>query len=215
VVADLALSFERAWAEHGGFLRRPVPPILVPAPEGTVPISILESRSAGGGPFARALRCAIRRARGRVWLASPYFLPPRSVRRELRRAARRGVDVRILLPARSDCPFVLRASQRSYASLLSAGIRLFEWTASMMHAKLAVVDGLWSMTGSHNLDPLSFFRNRELSVTLLGRDVGEGFEGMLERDFACSREVERRAWRLRGSLRRWTERVCAGFRSLF
>ncbi len=214
VVTELSRAFERSWAREAR-TRRGAPEAVPPArPAGEVAALVLESGPAGRGPFGAALRHAIRRARRSVWIASPYFLPPRSVRRELGRAARRGVDVRVLVPARSDCPVVLWAGQRAYASLLRAGIRLFEWTASMMHAKVAVVDGLWSTTGSHNLDPLSFFRNRELSVTLLGREAGERFERMLERDFSRSRELEGRSWGLRGALRRLTERLCAGFRPL-
>ncbi len=215
LVAQLSDSFERSWQAEARVRPRIAPPCEAAAPAGSVAAFVLESPPAGGRRFGSALRHAIRRARGKVWIASPYFLPPRSLRRELRRAVRRGVDVRVLVPARSDCPFVLWASQRSYASLLRAGIRLFEWTASMMHAKVALVDGLWSTTGSHNLDPLSFFRNRELSVTLLGRPAGEPFERMLEADFSRSRELEGRAWRLRGALRRVAERACAGFRSMF
>jgi cardiolipin synthase len=215
LVGVLSDSFERSWQTEARFLPRLASPAATPAPAGSVPAFVLESPPAGGRRFGSALRHAIRRARAKVWIASPYFLPPRSLRRELGRAARRGVDVRVLVPARSDCPFVLWASQRSYASLLRAGIRLFEWTASMMHAKVALVDGLWSTTGSHNLDPLSFFRNRELSVTLLGRPAGEPFEQMLESDFSRSRELEGRAWRLRGAIRRVAERACSGFRSLF
>jgi cardiolipin synthase len=214
IVAELSRAFERSWAREARTRRGAPEPVPPGVPAGGVAALVLESGPAGRGPFGSALRHAIRRAGRNVWIASPYFLPPRSVRRELARAARRGVDVRILVPARSDCPVVLWAGQRAYASLLRAGIRLFEWTASMMHAKVAVVDGLWSTTGSHNLDPLSFFRNRELSVTLLGREVGERFERMLERDFERSKELDSRSWGLRGALRRLTERVCAGLRPL-
>jgi cardiolipin synthase len=214
VVAGVLRSFDHAWSLESRIRRTPRRPIAIPDRAGETPALILESQALGPGPFGRALRFAIRRAERRVWIATPYFLPPRSLRRELAMAARRGVDVRILVPGRSDCPFVLWASQRSYASLLRSGIRIFEWGPSMMHAKVAVVDGLWSTIGSYNLDPLSFFRNRELNVALLGAGTGGCFERMLERDFSRSTELEAGRWGLRSALRRVAERVCAGFRSM-
>lgn len=214
LLGGLARSFEQAWSLESRFRCPPWRPFAIPPRAGPTSALLLESHAAGGGPFGRALRFAIRRSERSVWIANPYFLPPRSLRRELAHAARRGVDVRILVPARSDCPIVLWASQRSYAGFLRSGIRLFEWTPSMMHAKVAVVDGLWSTIGSYNLDPLSFFRNRELNVALLGPEAARQVEGMLSRDFARSVELEGGRWGLRGKLRRLAERVSASFRSM-
>src|SRR4029077_8836029 len=112
---------------------------------------------------------------------------------------------------RSDSSFVLRASQRSYAYYLRAGIRLFEWTGTMMHSKAAVVDGLWSTIGSYNIDPLSLLVNRELNVVLLGHPSGRRFEEMFEADFFRSEEILDAAWRSRGTLRRAMENLCASF----
>lgn len=215
VVAGLAGSFDRSWREelpNGELSGRPRD---LPAPAGRISALILESQGPGRGPFEGALRAAVRQARRTVWIATPYFLPPRSLRRALVGAARRGVDVRILVPGRSDWPPALWASQRRYAGFLRSGIRLFEWTAAMMHAKAAVIDGLWSTIGSYNMDPLSLLRNRELNVALLGREAGDAFERMFRRDFGRSRELSVGAWGLRSALRRGTERLCAGFRALF
>jgi cardiolipin synthase A/B len=173
---------------------------------------VLESRPLGPGPFASVFRHAVERARRRIWIASPYFLPPRSFRRALRRAAGRGVDVRILVPRSSDWPFVLRASQRSYAYYLRSGIRLFEWPGVMMHSKAAVVDGVWSTIGSYNIDPLSLLVNRELNLVLLGPGPGGRFEAMFEEDFSRSAEVDAARWTSRGTLRRMAEHLCSAFR---
>lgn len=217
IVAGLSDSFELSWVEASRVRSRPAPSpsAVAPGPAGAVPTLILESGSTGRGPFVEAFRHAVRRARRRVWIANPYFLPPRSLRRSLMRAARRGVDVRILVPGRSDRSFVLWASQRAYSSFLRAGVRLFEWPAAMMHAKVAVVDGLWCTIGSYNIDPLSLLRNRELNLALFGREAGARFEGMFERDFARSVEIEAGVWQFRNGLCRLRERVCAGFRALF
>jgi cardiolipin synthase len=179
---------------------------------GNVPAIVLESRPIGPGPFSSAFRHAIDRARHRIWIANPYFLPPRSFRRALRRAAGRGVDVRILVPRRSDSSFVLRASQRAYAYYLRSGLRLFEWPGSMMHSKAAVVDGLWCTIGSYNIDPLSLLVNRELNVVLLGQAPGSQFEAMFEHDFSCAEEIDPERWKSRGPLRQLQEQLCASFR---
>jgi cardiolipin synthase A/B len=210
VVAALSESFERVWRNE---TRAGHAPARTEAPAtGTVPAIVLESRPIGPGPFMPAFRLAVDAARRRIWIANPYFLPPRSFRRSLRRAAGRGVDVRILVPQRSDSSFVLRASQRSYSYYLRSGIRIFEWPGPMMHSKAAVVDGLWSTIGSYNIDPLSLLVNRELNVVLLGREPGGRFEAMFERDFAGSRELDAEGWKSRGPLRRLQEQLCSGFR---
>ena len=212
VVAALSQSFEKVWRDGERAL-----PAAAPAESpgaGDVPALVLESRPVGPGPFAAVFRHAVNQARRRIWIANPYFLPPRSFRRALRRAARRGVDVRLLLPRRSDSPIVLWASQRSYAYYLRSGIRLFEWPGPMMHSKAAVVDGLWSTIGSYNIDPLSLLVNRELNLVLLGGGAGRAFEEMFEQDFAESAEIGAEAWKARGALRRLTENLCASFRIL-
>lgn len=214
VVAALSASFDRLWRDETRFGRRvaPQPEPSVPPAAGETPAIVLESRPIGPGPFASVFRHAVDRAKERIWIANPYFLPPRSFRRALRRAARRGVDVRILVPRRSDSSFVLRASQRGYAYYLRSGIRIFEWPGPMMHLKAAVVDGAWSTIGSYNIDPLSLLHNRELNVVLLGRGPGRRFESMFRDDFAVAEEVEERRWTARGALRRLSENLCASFR---
>lgn len=216
VVSVLRESFERQWHDETAVGSRPIPlrsgPMGPPAPTGDVPALVLESRPLGPGPFASVFRRAVERARERIWIANPYFLPPRSLRRALRRAARRGVDVRVLVPRWSDSAVVLRASQRAYAYFFRSGIRLFEWPGAMMHLKAAVIDGEWSTIGSYNIDPLSLLVNRELNVVLLGREVGRRFESMFEDDFVCAEELDSAGWGTRGSLRRLAEQLCAAFR---
>jgi cardiolipin synthase len=213
VVAALSASFDRLWKDEVRVADVRAPDAEAPA-TGDVSAILLESRPIGPGPFASVFRHAIDRSRRRIWIANPYFLPPRSFRRALRLAAGRGVDVRILVPRRSDSSFVLRASQRSYAYYLRSGIRLFEWPGAMMHSKAAVVDGLWSTIGSYNIDPLSLLINRELNVVLLGRSCGARFEAMFEEDFARSQEIDAARWSARGPLRRFQEQLCASFRVL-
>ena len=117
--------------------------------------------------------------------------------------------MRIVLPSRSDCPFVL-------ASYLRSGIRLFEWpSTTMMHAKAAVVDGQWCTIGSYNIDPLSLIYNRELNLVLLGRPAGLEFEKMFDRDFHQAEEIDWGRWQARGWWRRVSEQFWGSFRLLF
>lgn len=112
----------------------------------------------------RAYREAIGSARNEIIIANAYFLPGRRLRNALLRARRRGVRVRLLLQGRYDNFMQFHASRPVMASLLAAGIEVYEYSASLLHAKVAVVDGEWATVGSSNLDPLSLLLAREANV---------------------------------------------------
>jgi cardiolipin synthase len=162
--------------------------------------------------ISRHLRFAFRQASRRIWIANPYFLPSRPLRGELRRAARRGVDVRLLVPRSSDVPAFQFASERLFDRYLRWGLRIFQWQGPMMHAKAAVIDGLWATVGSYNLDALSLSLNDELVAIVPDRDFGRRLEGMFEEDFRGSSELTLRDWRNRGQLRRLAEKFFYLFR---
>ncbi len=214
--ADLARRSLEYWPPVKG--RRPAPQILVGRPpvlEDGSPVMILgSSRLRDRFKISRNLRFAFRQARRRIWIANAYFLPGRALRGELRRAARRGVDVRLLVPRASDVPPAQYASQRLFERYLRWGIRIFEWPGPMMHAKTAVIDTLWSTVGSYNLDPLSLLHNDELTAVMFNREFGARLESMFEEDFRASRELVPAVWRKRGWLRRVAEKLCYFFRFL-
>jgi len=137
----------------------------------------------------RAYIEAVMRARQRVDLVTPYFYPGRLFRRALIRAAKRGVQVRLLLQGKIDYRFAALAAQVLYDELRSHGIRIFEYTPAFLHAKVALVDDQWATVGSSNIDPLSLLLNLEANVIV--RDVA--FAEELSRRFdlaaAASREV--------------------------
>lgn len=112
----------------------------------------------------RAYRQAIGRARQEIIIANAYFLPGRRLRRALFHARLRGVRVQLLLQGRYDNFMQFHASQPVMASLLAAGIEVYEYSASLLHAKVAVIDGEWATVGSSNLDPLSLLLAREANV---------------------------------------------------
>ncbi|HWS27565.1 MAG TPA: phospholipase D-like domain-containing protein [Xanthomonadales bacterium] len=137
----------------------------------------------------RLLRRLFRGAQQRVWLATPYFVPPAGIQRALVRAARRGVDVRVLVPRRSDVVMAQWASRSAYARLLAGGVRIHEYLPRMLHAKTAVIDSRWSMVGTANLDYRSLFINDEL-VLLSGRaELNAGLVEDFEADLAQSEEI--------------------------
>lgn len=216
VVAPLARTAEVVWRQASR--RKEAYRIdVVPAPpqEGGLPalvVSSLQFRTRW--EIGKHYLHAIRRARERVWIANSYFLPSLTFRRELRRAARRGVDVRLLVPRQTDFPPVLYATRNLFARYLAWGVRVFEWQGPMMHAKTAVVDGAWSTVGSYNLDHLSLLHNFELTAILAGRDFGARMERMFEEDLAGSREIRPDEWRRRGWASRLAEQACYLFRLL-
>jgi cardiolipin synthase len=155
---------------------------------------------------------AIRNAKERVDLVSPYFYPGRAFRRVLRNAARRGVQVRLLLQGKVDYRIAGLAARALYDELLVHGVRIYEYTPAFLHAKIAVVDKEWATVGSSNIDPLSLLLNLEANVVV--RD--EGFAHTVAREFdeaiAASQEIDPTAATgraLRGWLRRGFVAWCA------
>jgi cardiolipin synthase A/B len=113
----------------------------------------------------RDLLKRISRTRSRIWITNAYFVPIASILRYLKKAARRGVDVRILLPGTSDVFFIPWASAVFYLSLQRAGVRIYEYRDGMLHAKIMMLDD-WITVGSSNIDYMSFFRNLEAEVVV-------------------------------------------------
>lgn len=129
-------------------------------------------------------------ARRRVYITNSYFVPDASIRRGLIRAARRGVDVRVIVPAHSDVEVVKYAGRAQYEKLLRAGVRIYEWQDGMIHSKSAVVDGDWCTTGTFNLDYMSLRYNLEVNASVLDAELGARFERSFCRDLESCREVE-------------------------
>jgi cardiolipin synthase len=133
-----------------------------------------------------------------VRISTPYFLPDRSLRRSLLQIGRRGVVVTIIVPgAATDQRWVRLASRRMWGPLLEAGIRLFEYRGTMMHAKVMVIDGEWAVLGTTNIDNRSFEHNDEVNVAMRDRDVAGRLLADYERDLLQSTEVTLARWRRR------------------
>ncbi len=124
-----------------------------------------------------------------LWLADAYFVATTAYVRALTDAAQAGVDVRLLVPSSSNLPLVGAASRSAYRPLLEGGVRVFEWTGPMMHAKTAVADGCWSRVGSSNSNLASWITNRELDITIHDPSFAAEMEAMYLRDLDNAREV--------------------------
>jgi cardiolipin synthase len=161
----------------------------------------------------RAYLSAIRASQRRVWIENSYFIPSLLVRHALARAVKRGVDVRVVLPSKSDVPAVTYATRRLYGWLLRRRVRLYEWAQSILHSKIAVVDD-WCTVGTHNLDYRSWIYNLELNVVVDDAETSAALCGRIQQAISTSVEVDAHAWRFRPLLERVLEYVFYRFRRL-
>jgi cardiolipin synthase len=145
-----------------------------------------------------------------IHLTNAYFVPDEQTVEALRGAARRGVDVRLILPGTSDESAVFYAGRSYYEDLLESGVKLYELRSGMLHAKTAVIDGVWSTIGSTNMDLWSFLRNDEVNAIILGVDFAEKMETMFQSDLQESEEILLKQWKKRPfkeRLREWFPRL--------
>jgi cardiolipin synthase len=140
---------------------------------------------------------AINSAETQVFLTNAYFVPDPQLLAALKEAVARGADVRLLLPDKTDSNLVFHASRSFYDELLSAGVKIYEQQGALLHAKTALIDGVWSTIGSTNLDWRSFVHNQEINAVILGQDFGGKMQQMFEKDLTESKQVTLDAWRKR------------------
>ena len=145
----------------------------------------------------------------RIDISTPYFLPDRALRRALVRAARRGVRVRVVVPGRvTDQRLVRLASRRMYRELLDGGVRMYEYRPAMTHVKALIVDEMWAVIGTTNVDNRSFEHNDEINVAFREQAVAARLRRDFEADLAASDEVTLTAWQRRPVLEKIVGPVC-------
>lgn len=149
---------------------------------------------------------AINRAKYSVYITAAYFIPTQELRESLMRAAKRGVDVRIVLPGPTDSKLALYAGRYYYEELLSAGVKLYTRKGEMLHAKTAVIDGIWSLIGSTNLDLRSALFNYEINALILCPQFGNKMEDLFATDIAFSDEITLPEWSVRPAGEKFKER---------
>ena len=173
-------------------------PAIEPA-GGVLAQAIAASRADAISMSKLLLYMAIQAARRRIWIENAYFVPDRQIREGLVAAARRGVEVKILVPgAHMDFFNVRAASHYYYGELLQAGIGLYEYRPTMMHNKVMAVDGIWSTVGSINFVNRSMKKNAEVNIAIYDRDFTSRVEAMVLADLAQSEVLSQERWRKRG-----------------
>ncbi len=204
-VADWAVLFQRNWRRWSRH--------CLPA-EGDVGVSgegwsgRVQYSAAGRYLGVKwALEQRVRRAQRRVWLTTAYFVPPVKLRRVLSGAARRGVDVRLILPGpHTDHPAVRHAGRRFYTRLLRDGVRIYEFQPRFIHAKMALVDD-WAMVGSANFDRWNLRWNLENDQEIDAPEFAARLEAMLRRDLEDCEEITLEGWLTRPAWERLLARL--------
>ena len=194
-VAELEAAFTQSWSATGAPL-----PAFAPVPEqpvGSVALRVIATQPASGSVY-RLDQLIASMAHKSLWLSDAYFVGITPYVQALVAAARDGVDVRMLVPGSSDIPAVAGISRTGYRPLLKAGIRVFEWNGSMLHAKTAVADGQWARVGSSNLNIASWLGNCEVDVAVEDAGFAGALAAQYELDLQNATEIILAPRRYRG-----------------
>ena len=213
VVADLQLAFERMWHRASNLSRAAAPPSPPQETKGDAAALAVSDRP-GAHRVASIYEWLADRAEDSIDLTDAYFAAPPLVTEALKRAAARGVRLRLLLPGRNNHPVMGLAARRVYSPLLEAGAEIYEWDGVMLHAKTAVVDGVVSLVGSSNLDPFSLHRNYELNLLVGDPAVGAQMRELFVADLAGATRVDPAEWERRPLRARVAERLATFAASL-
>jgi cardiolipin synthase A/B len=211
---EMTVVFREGWDRMGGspieIPPLPVPPGATgPTGDGDVSALVLDSSPGRGHQeTASAIAAILGAVRKRFWLTNVYFAPRRVATELLGAAARRGVDVRLLLPGLSDVPVVRHAGHGFFRDLHACGIRIFEYQPAVLHAKSIVGDGYVSIVGSTNMDFRSFHFNSECNLVLFGEGPARTLEETFETDLRQSVEITEPAWSARPLAHRFGD-ACA------
>jgi cardiolipin synthase len=166
--------------------------------KGNVALTIIGSKERKNRrAIRRAYIQAIKNAEKNIYIANAYFVPDMGIIRALKNARKRGVEVILVLPRKSDVVPVKYASNSLYSRFLRWGVKIYEWQGTVLHAKTAVVDGLWSTIGSFNIDRRSITHNLEVNVAILDMGVGEKMQEMFFEDLKNCKEVLLEDWKKR------------------
>jgi cardiolipin synthase A/B len=201
IVHSLQGAFSENWAGETGelFLGDDVFPRLEPV--GEVLIHAVFAKPENSAPTVKILHhTAICVAQKRIWIQNPYFIPEPDAIDAFGAAVRRGVDVRVLMPATSgsDNPMVQHAGHRNFEKLLKCGVRLFEYPHTLLHQKIMTVDGVWCAVGSSNFDDRSFETNDEISLSIADEALVARLDGVFEKYVQRAEEIRLEAWQRRG-----------------
>lgn len=206
VVADFQKLFMETWEKQKG---KPLASKdYFPKLEAKGDAVVQAIGSSPDDPFSLiyvTLLSAINSAETQVLLTNAYFVPDEQLLAALENAAKRGVDVRLILPSTTDSQMVYYASRSFYKELLQAGVKIYERKDALLHAKTALIDGVWSTIGSTNLDWRSFLYNQEINAVVLGHEFGGKMQAVFDDDMQASKRITLEQWKDRSLLMRLKE----------
>jgi cardiolipin synthase len=199
VVADIMGVLAENWVECNGEILTGAESYKPHRKVGTVAAFAVKSSPADRSTVSRVLfQTLIEGSNAKVRVATPYFLPDKAFRQAIKRTAGRGVDMVVIVPGSlTDQHWVRLASRRMYGQMLEAGVRIFEYERGMTHAKTLLVDDLWAVIGTTNLDNRSFEHNDEVNVAFRDAGVSARLIEDFDRDLSNSAEITLSAWRRR------------------
>ena len=204
VITDWYHLFKQSWDQYAATPLSPPTP-HPPALQQSGYARVAYSRGRGSNQIKRELLKRTTNAEHRIWLCTAYFLPSWRLRQRLRRAARNGIDVRLLLPGpQTDHAPVRHAGRRHYYRLLHSGVRIFEYQPRVLHAKTLMCDN-WVSLGSNNFDQWGLTWNQEANLEVEDQTFTETIQQMFEQDFAQCGEITLAEWHLRTPYQRLAE----------
>ncbi len=186
----------------------------LPPPSTQRSIQVLYNSRTNRRTIRRFYLDIISRSTKTICISNSYFIPDWRVRLALCRAARRGVDVRVLLPEKSDVPAAQYASQLLYGNLLRNGVKIFEYQGAVLHAKSATVDDQWCTVGSYNLDYRSWMLNLEMNIAVANAPVARALRQQFDEDLKQARQIDLQNWSARPIKQRLLETFFFTFRRL-
>jgi cardiolipin synthase len=206
VVIQLEKLFQEHWREQGGADLAPEDDSSLPAADGSEVVRIIGSTPKRlKSRYYVTVLSAIRNAEKNIWMTAAYFAPTHREKEDLMHAARRGVDVRLLLPSHSDSSPALHVQHSHYEALLHSGVKIYERDDGILHSKTMVVDGVWSITGSSNFDYRSVLFNDEVDAVVLGKQTGEQLSTLFLDELRNAKAIDLQTWRQRSTLTKLRE----------
>jgi cardiolipin synthase len=214
LVSELQNAFEEHWIKAYGETLSGAGQFPSLAPAGTIKGQLIASHSFSMAPLPLTEAIAFAAAEKRIWITNAYCAPSDDQVDLLLKAVRRGVDVRLILPGQhNDQPLTKSAGRSAYGKMLEGGAKIFEYQPTMIHTKAMVIDGMFSLVGSSNLDPRSSEINEELDLAIYDREFASRMETMFASDLAHSTEYTLTQFRNRSLWERFIEWVMIPFRS--
>ena len=212
VASALLNIFKKSWKLWKG------PPIhfnkrVNPISNGLPALPIFASTAKGRRQMRKLMYYSLNKAQQTMYLTTAYFSPSLRMLQALENAAARGVDVKLLLPGKSDIIATIYAARAFFTRLLRAGIEIYTYSGKILHAKTAVFDGIWSVIGSTNLDFQSLWRNDEGNIGIIDRSFGSLMIELFQEDLKHSEKITLSRWMKRPITEKFKEKFFALFRT--